>query len=207
MYRKVHFRADPVQSRSRLLRNSELDFLQRFENHVCAYLKCREALETSTLDDMCSYCRDIISYIISKFDRHHGYHVEKSGDDDTLTFVEIPRTLTASRHILDLANKRDLRKSRRSSASMRSKDRLHYSNRSEATAGSSPPVTSYRVSARRECGRWSTYYTEVWRAESYEHDFLSRTAVFTSATVRVSTASMFHTGYTTDARGRQDRAR
>lgn len=181
MYRKVQFRADPVQSQSRLLRNSELHSLQIFEDHVCEYPECREAFETSTLGQMCSYCRDIISYIISKFDRHHGYYVERSGDDDALTFVEIPRTLTASRRILDLANKRDLRGSRRPSASMQSKNRLHYPNRSEETAGSSPLVTSYRISARRECGQWSTRSTEVWRAGVHEHVFLSRTAVFTSA--------------------------
>jgi hypothetical protein len=182
MCRKVHFRADPVQSRSRLLRNSERHFLQNFENHVRERPKCREALETSTLDDTCSYCRDIISYIMSKFDCHHGHHVEKSGDDDALVFVEIPRTLTASCRILDLANKRDLRKSRRSSAPMRSKDSLHYSNASGEAAGSCSLVTSHRISARRECEQWSTCYTEVWRARDHEQCFLSRTTVFTSTT-------------------------
>jgi hypothetical protein len=182
MCRKVHFKADPVQSRSRLLRNSELHFLQRFENHMHERLECREALESSTLINTCPYCLDIISYITSKFDCHHGYYVEKSGDSDALTFVEIPRALTASRHILDLANKRDLRRSRRSSASIRSNDRLHYSSRSEETVGSCPLDNFYRVSARREYGQWSTRYTEVWRAGDHEHGFLSRTTVFTSAT-------------------------
>ena len=180
MCRKVHFRADPVQSRSRLLGKSELHFLQKFENHVYERLECRVALETSTLNNTCPYCLDIISYITSKFDCHHGYYVEKSGDYDALTFVEIPRALTASHRILDLAIRRDLRKSRRSSASIRSKDRLHYSNRSEKTAGSCPLDTFYKISARRECGQWSTRYTEIWRAGDHEHGFLSRTTVFTS---------------------------
>jgi len=181
MRRKVHFRADPVQSRSRLLRNRELHFLQDFENHVRERLGCQEALETSTLGSTCSYCRDTVSYIMSKFGCHHGDYVEKSGDDNTLTFVEIPKDLTASRRILNLAKKRDHRRSKYSSASIPSTNSLHYYGRSEETAGSYLSVTSYRILARSELGQRSTCYTEVWREENPWHSFLGRTTVSTSA--------------------------
>jgi len=182
MCRRVYFRADPVQSQSRPLCHSELHVLQGLEDHLRERHGCSETFNTSTLENMCSYCRDVSSYIMSKFDYHHGNYVEKSRHDDTLTFVEIPRALTASRRIIELVNRRNLRGRRRFSAEMGSGDRSCYSNRYEQKTGGSPLVAFYRISVRTEYGEWSTRYNEVGRAGNHEHYNLSRTAVITSAT-------------------------
>lgn len=177
---RVHFGADPVQSRSRLLRDSELQMLRNFENHVHERPECREVLETPTLDRMCSYCRKAFSYITFNFGCHHGYYIEKSGDDDSLTFVEMPGALTATCRILDLVGKRCLRRPRGSSDLMRGKDKLHFYGRFEATAGSESLVTFPRTSTRTEYGQWSTCYTEIWRTCDHQRRVLSTTRVYSS---------------------------
>lgn len=179
---RVHFRADPVQSRSRLLRDSELQLLRNFENHVHERPECREILGTPMLDHMCSYCRKSFSYITFSFSCHCGYYIEKSGDNDALTFVEIPSALTATRRILDLVENKCLRRPRRSSDLMWDRDKLHFYDRSKATAGSESLVTFSRTSTRTEHGQWSTCYTEIWRTCDHQRRILSRAVVILSNT-------------------------
>lgn len=180
MCRKVHFRDDPVQSRSRPLRHTELRVLQHFEDHVREHSACRRILHASTLRNMCSYCLDISSYITSKFERRHGLYVEQLGEDNALTFVEIPRALTASRRILGLAEACSLKRSGCPPAARWSKDRLRHFDKSEDATGSGLPVAVSRISVITEYRQWSTQYTVVRRAGSYEEGSRNRTILATN---------------------------
>lgn len=164
MCRKVHFRADPVQSHSRPLRRIELRSLEHFEDHVRENSVCRRILGSSTPRNTCPYCLDISSYITSKFESRYGRYVEKLGDGDPLTYVEIPRALTASRRILSLAEGYIVERYGSPPAARRSKDRLRYLNNLEHTTGSDLPVTVSRISVITEYSQWSTQYTVVRRA-------------------------------------------
>jgi hypothetical protein len=180
MCRKVHFRAEPVQSCSRPLRHTELRVLQHFEDHVREHSACRRVLGGSTLTNMCSYCLDISSYITSKFECRHGLYVEQLGEDDALTFVEIPRALTASRRILGQAETCSVTRSGCPPAARWSKDRLRHFDKSDDATGSGLPVTVSRISVIAEYSQWSTQYTVVRRAGIYEHSSQSRTTVATN---------------------------
>ena len=180
MCRKVHFRADPVQSHSRPLRHIELRVLQHFEDHVREHSVCRRILGSSTPRNTCSYYLDISSYITSKFKSRHGRYVENLGDDDALTYVEIPRALAASRRILGLAESYSVRTSGSPPAARWSKDRLRYFDKSGDTTGNGLPVTVSRISVITEYSQWSTQYTVVRRAGSNEHGSASRTLIATN---------------------------
>lgn len=180
MCRKVHFKADPVQSHSRPLRHIELRVLQHFEDHVRERSVCRRILGSSTLRNSCSYCLDISSYITSKFQSQHGRYVERLRDDDALTFVEIPRALAASRRILGLAESYSVKRSGSLPAARWSKDRLRYFDKSEDTTGSGLPVTVTRISVITEYSQCSTQYTAVRRAGDNEHGSASRTLIATN---------------------------
>lgn len=180
MYRKVHFREDPVQSRSRPLRQTELRVLQHFEDHVREHSACRRALGGSTLRNMCSYCLDVSSYITSKFKRRHGLYVEQLGKDDALMFVEIPRALTASRRILGLAETCSVKRSGCPPAARWSKDRLRHFDKSEDATGSGLPVAVSMISVITEYSQCSTQYTAVRRAGIHEHGSPNRTIVATN---------------------------
>lgn len=180
MCRKVHFRANPVQSRSRPLRHTELRVLQCFEDHVREHSVCRRILCGWTLQNTCSYCLDISSYITSKFKSRHGFYVEKLGDDDTLTYVEIPRALTASRRILGLAESCSVKKSGCPSTAGWSKDKTRYFDGSEDATGSGIPVMVSRISVTTEYGQRFTRYTPVRPVGNYEHGAPSRTIITTN---------------------------
>lgn len=180
MCREVHFRDDPVQSRSRPLRHTELRVLQHFENHVHEHSACRRILRGSTLTNMCSYCLDISSYITSKFERRHGLYVEQLGQDNALTFVEIPRALTASRRILGLAETCSVKRSGCPPAATLSNDRSCHFDKSEDATGSGLPVTVSKISVITEYSQWSTQYTAVRLAGIHEHGSPNRTIVATN---------------------------
>ena len=180
MCRKVHFRADPVQSHSRPLRHIELRILQHFEDHVREHPVCRRILGSSTLRNTCSYCLDISSYITSKFESQHGRYVEKLGDDDALTYAEFPRALAASRRILGLAESYRVKRSRSPPDARWSKDRSRYFDKPEDKTGSGLPVTVSRISVITEYSQLSRQYTAVRRAGDNEQGLTSRTWIATN---------------------------
>jgi hypothetical protein len=180
MCRKVHFRADPVQSHSRPLRHIELRILEHFEDHVREHSVCRRILGSSTPRNTCSYYLDISSYITSKFESQHGRYVEKLGDDDALTYVEFPRALAASRRILGLAESYRVKRSGSPPATRWSKDRSRYFDQPEDRTGSGLPVTVSRISVITQYSQWSRQYTAIRRTGHNEQGFTSRTSIATN---------------------------
>jgi hypothetical protein len=97
MSNRVQSNRDPVELRSRQLRNDELELLWDPEWHIRKHDRCRRHLDFSVLDSICSQCQNVIPYFTSKFGHHHGCYVENKGCDDVLTFVEMPKSLIAMR--------------------------------------------------------------------------------------------------------------
>lgn len=97
---KARFHRNPVQSVCRPLRNTELRLLQDFEEHIARTHTCRRYLQECAFGEGCSYCRRLISYIISRLEHQHGRYIYKKSHDFVLMFVEIPRYLLATRWTL-----------------------------------------------------------------------------------------------------------
>lgn len=98
---RVHFRKDPIESVSRPIFQRELELLQSLEDHSNHNDACYKSLHSFPPTSNCAYCRDLIRYILSRFESQHcSRYLQKTRPHCHPTFVEIPRRLTVARLIL-----------------------------------------------------------------------------------------------------------
>lgn len=180
MHNKVHFNRDPVESQSRPLCNDELETLRGFERHIYEHPRCGRRLEFWISSSLCSHCRDILSYCTYKYGRLRGCYVEKMDCGGVLTFVEIPKSLTVTRRVLDLVANAGHNGLAGSYGSLSTKGSLGYLARPERTTRPDTTKHLYRISFRTTCGSSSMRQTQIWQGGQYEHYSLSRTTLISS---------------------------
>jgi hypothetical protein len=152
----VRFNENPIESKSRLLYQDELDSLRRFEDHIYDSTGCYQSLKALRLTGICSYCREMTAYILTLFKPWAGRYLKFPTHRHLPIFVEIPRHFTITQYILNKLIKDDPGRSEPSYPAARYDERFYSITGSSANLVSrrrSFPVMYYR-STRRDSSIW-----------------------------------------------------
>lgn len=154
IHKRVRFARDLVECYHRPLYSTELDMLNRYEDHIWKQPGCLRTLQLPNgYDKICPYCRYLVAEIRTMIGVHRARPIERRQSPSAPpTYIDIPDFFRASRIALECAGRRYATMHGDWSRSWLQEDEARQSDRCESV------VEYYKVARTEYRGKsWACY--------------------------------------------------